>query len=172
MINWQSNNSAPAALKQLLDHRGSSTKLLSEYGEFGLRFLRQDWFMADDELREYLNVNTKKMMSREVLMHCDDLPWMYAESFFPQGSLEGEGEIFKTLGVTSLGSILFQDPTLERSAFEFAKLDASSELFQRAQQHQPDVQHLWARRSIFKYHDLPLAVVEVFYEHPNTSIPS
>ena len=102
---------------------------------------------------------------REVVLSDGDVPYMYARSVFPKAALTGEGEAVLTLGDTPLGTLLFKDPALMRSAFLYARLselhDEYSMIVSRLAALEA-VSALWARRSIFSWFSQPVLLTEVF----------
>ena len=69
-----------------------------------------------------------------------------------------------SLGGLLLAAVLFDDPRVRRSALEAARLDARDFRWHRAVQAlgQPALPALWARRSAFRRHGVPLLVTEIF----------
>lgn len=106
------------------------------------------------------------VMVREVYLLCDDQICMFARSLFPIDTLFGKGWQLQYLGEKPLGSLLFNDPKLGRSPFDFVKLHFWDEDYEKATTHlaiKPDF--LWARRSVFYWHQKELMVEEVFLPH-------
>ena len=60
---------------------------------------------------------------REVLLLCDEQPWIYASSLYSSAALEAVPAL-GGLGQQALGELLFEHPQLVRSEFEFAQLTA------------------------------------------------
>ena len=58
---------------------------------------------------------------REVLLLCDEQPWVYASSLYSSAALAGVPAL-GGLGQKALGELLFDNPRLVRSPFEFAQL--------------------------------------------------
>lgn len=61
---------------------------------------------------------------REVLLLCDQQPWIYASSLYSASASDAVPAL-GGLGQRALGELLFEDPRLTRSDFEFARLTAS-----------------------------------------------
>ena len=60
---------------------------------------------------------------REVLLLCDEQPWIYASSLYSSAALKAVPAL-GGLGQQALGELLFDNPQLVRGAFEFAQLTA------------------------------------------------
>lgn len=58
---------------------------------------------------------------REVLLLCDNQPWVYASSLYSPAALKAVPAL-GGLGERALGELLFEHPKLTRSDFEFAQL--------------------------------------------------
>ena len=105
--------------------------------------------------------NENKMtLHREVSIHVDSCLFMYATSVF-----EGDHQSLKTIANLkndSLGTILFQDPSLKRSSFEFlvgfipGKHSSIMDI---------DHQHYIARKSLIHTLTLKCNLIEAFNTH-------
>lgn len=103
---------------------------------------------------------------REVLLLCDEQPWIYASSLYSHAALEAVPAL-GGLGEKALGELLFDNPQLIRNPFEFAQLTTleSQQLalpfhphpFQTATE-QPS----WARRSVLAIPKASVLVTELF----------
>ncbi len=98
---------------------------------------------------------------REVMMHVDDIPWMYGRTVIPDKTLcSGAGHL-KLLGDRPLGKVLFDNKKSSRAFIEIAKISAKHHLYPNPA-HQKRHPHLWARRSLFYFNQNPILVQEVF----------
>ena len=95
---------------------------------------------------------------REVVLHADGRPVVFARSVLPMGSLRGAWRLFAGVGGRPLGAALFADPRIRRGALAWKKLDGRHPLGRAAANHSG----LWARRSLFHRRGKPLLVTEVF----------
>ncbi|MHB1116246.1 chorismate--pyruvate lyase family protein [Sideroxydans sp.] len=101
--------------------------------------------------------------SREVFLHADGKPVVFAHSACHADDLRGAWQAMKGLGNRSLGSLLFTHPLVVRHPLHFAALRPHHPLYQSAVtglSARPE--RLWARRSLFTLHGAPLLVTEVF----------
>lgn len=107
----------------------------------------------------------QKVHQREVILRCDERPMVYGHTCVPWQATSQEWPLFSSLGERSLGTTLFYDPLVTRSAFEFARLPQQHALRQRLAKVVPasaDARYLWARRSLFFRRGGHLLVTEVF----------
>jgi chorismate lyase len=113
-----------------------------------IQVLRENWCMpALDECLK-LNIPSRRFaLVREVLIDSDEGQWMYARTVIPQTTLTGKERRLRLLKNRSLGSVLFKDPSMVRSPFEFTRVDGK----------------LWARRSEFHLGNKPLLLTEIFF---------
>jgi chorismate--pyruvate lyase len=100
---------------------------------------------------------------REVELHCEDCPWVFARTVIPATSLQGSARRLAKLGEKPLGAILFADPRVRRGITQLARLQSRHPLFRAAAVHliEPP-QGLWGRRTLFYYAGYPLLVYEIF----------
>ncbi len=101
--------------------------------------------------------------SREVFLHADGEPVVFAHSACAQAHLHGAWSSIAGLGNRSLGSLLFTHPLVIRRPLHYKALRTHHPLYRSAAavlDEAPD--RLWARRSLFYLHDAPLLVTEVF----------
>lgn len=115
---------------------------------------------------------------REVLLLCDEQPWIYASSLYSHAALEALPAL-GGLGEKALGELLFDNPQLVRRPFEFAQL-AAIEYQRLVQQVRPQLSerasHIytatdadtdadirpWARRSVLAIPEASVLVTELF----------
>ncbi|NNM69813.1 MAG: chorismate lyase [Gallionella sp.] len=101
--------------------------------------------------------------SREVFLHADGKPVVFAHSACARIHLRGVWQAMSGLGDRSLGSLLFSHPLLSRQPLHYLALRGHHPLYRRAAgvlENPPPT--LWARRSLFCLHGAPLLVTEVF----------
>ncbi len=112
---------------------------------------------------------------REVLLLCDEQPWVYASSLYSSAALQALPAL-GGLGERALGELMFEHPDLTRSDFDFAQLTAN-QWWQLAQQQnltqpalgvsaspQADAPNRlpWARRSLLAIPRASVLVTELF----------
>jgi chorismate--pyruvate lyase len=104
-----------------------------------------------------------KVLVREVLLYCDGLPVVFAQTEIPFSSLTDQQAMLAEIGTRSLGDVLFQDPSMKRAEIEVAEFSQGSEVHQLCEQfNQVANFSLWGRRSLFHINNKPLLVSEVF----------
>jgi chorismate--pyruvate lyase len=164
-IKWQRNTTLiPAYLTGWIWHPGSFMQKLQEQGAENSRILvlREDWQIPEAEEQQQLESEDDALI-REVLIYNDNHKWMFARSVFPRSTLTGEQQCLANLQTRSLGSVLFKDPSIERSDFDVARI--TSDMAWHAyilQQAKITANELWARRSRFRLQKKPLLLTEVF----------
>lgn len=99
---------------------------------------------------------------REVILWCDQQPWVFARSVFPLQALAAAELKLAQLGNQPLGEHLFKQPDLRRSAVEVSQFLPDSKVGELHQQLGFKPQTLWGRRSCFHAADQQLLVAEVF----------
>jgi chorismate--pyruvate lyase len=101
---------------------------------------------------------------RCVLLQCHDKNWVYARTVIPNFQPNNPWYELQNLGTKPLGEVLFEMPSIQRSAFEFSKdkLNYWPHLVENLSDNNAANQPGFARRSIFKQHHVPLLLTEVF----------
>lgn len=157
--------SAPVDLRWWLTHRGSLTRLIQNRCE---HFRVEPVFQAlattcIDEL-DIMNLRRRtRALVREVYLHCNETPVVFAHSIVRKEHLQSAWRGLGHLGNQSLGTMLFTNPLIQRTPLTFKKLKSRHPLFERAckrLQNRPT--SLWARRSLFILQHQPILVTEVF----------
>lgn len=157
--------SAPVDIRWWLLHRDSLTRLLQARSE---QFRVEPVFQAlttacIDEL-EVMNLRRQtQALVREVYLRCNEIPVVFAHSVVRKDHLQGAWRGLGRLGNRSLGTMLFTNPLIRRTAFTYKKLKPHHPLFNRAcEQLQSRPMALWARRSLFTLRNQPILVTEIF----------
>ena len=131
---------------------------------FSVKLLSQSEQIAYQDEYKRLALNPReKVIVREVVLYCGDIPWVFARTIIPLTSLSGEAAQLSNLNTKPLGEVLFSSPQTTRKMIEIADLKNSDLLFQQAIQclkNKPA--HLWARRTLFLFYNKPLLVNEIF----------
>jgi chorismate--pyruvate lyase len=171
---WQSYHSlrhlhhaciSPLLLDWLLD-QGSFVERLKAYGVASPRVevTTQRWQVPMRDERDWLVLPDRVYaLVREVFIYSDDIVWMFARSVFPTKSLTGKERQLAHLKNRSLGSVLFKNPSLERSPFELASFHAGMAWYDKINQRvELEASAVWGRRSLFHINNKPLLLSEVF----------
>ena len=147
-------NLRSAALQSWLSDAGSFMKRLREHQlPSQVVVLKQSWSYPQAAERAILGVRPQRyVFIREVEIQAKQEPLLFARVAIPASTLTGPERRLAQLGSSSLGSVLFSYPGLERSPFEIKPcqlLQYSSSL-------------LWERQSLFHLRGKPLLLTEVF----------
>ncbi|MGH1462864.1 MAG: chorismate--pyruvate lyase family protein [Neptuniibacter sp.] len=144
---------APSEWYSWLTDNGSLTQRLvkQSQGDFRVEVVRQGWFLPTRSEANALNMRSRQFaLVREVRLIGKGSDWVYARSIIPATTLTGRQRQLRMLGNSSLGQLLFSDPSMRRGPLQISKLKLN------------DGKKLWARRSVFFLSDKPLLVCEVF----------
>ncbi len=147
-------------LRPWLAEKGSLTaRIQCRCRHFSVAVARQELARPHADEAGVLGIRRGRLAwVREVVLHADGRPVVFARSVLPMGSLRGAWRLFAGVGGRPLGAALFADPRIWRGAMAFGRLDARHPLGRAAGAGQP----LWARRSLFHRRGRPLLVTEVF----------
>lgn len=101
---------------------------------------------------------------RCVLLKCNNKSWVYARTIIPNLNQQNPWHHLQNLGNKPLGEVLFELPSIQRSAFEFSKdtLSYWPHLIENLNDKNAKKLLGFARRSVFKQQNAPLLLTEVF----------
>lgn len=162
---WLNTPIGSGAYRRWLIGRGSLTRQLQLHcANFKVRPVKHSRARAQIDEASLLAVSVRsRILLREVQLHCDDAPVVFAQSIMPLRSLRGDWRGLVNLGSRSLGSELFADPRVVRTPLEYRKLARHHVLYRRAtEQLKSPPPALWARRSVFRLHAAAIMVTEIF----------
>jgi chorismate lyase len=158
---------ASQALRRWLTDTVSLTvKLRACSRQFGVRRLRQTLGVCLKDERAAIGLaRPGQVREREVLLHCDGRPVVYAHTVVPLCATAYDWPFFSSLGERSLGTTLFGDPRVQRGALHYARLRAPHPLARRASAAAGGLDlrgPLYARRCLYRRRKGLLLVTEVF----------
>lgn len=152
---------APLATDWLLDPGSLTAKLKRHSPNFAVQLLGQyeAGLLADEQI--WLG-QPQPCVIREVILWCDDAPWVFARSVFPLQALAQQQLQLEQLGDRPLGEHLFKQADLVRSNVEISSFAPTSKVGRLHQQLGYPATQLWGRRSRFTAAQQHILVAEVF----------
>ena len=160
--------SVPFQLRHWLQDRGSLTRSLQKKsgGDFSVTVLKQRWERPRLDEARALNIPPQQFaLIREVILHGNNQPWVYARSVLPQRALNGRLRFLRKLGNKPLGALLFGNPSIKREPVVLQRVAQSRlppALLKQVPLQQTGQPPLWGRYSIFRYGKNGILVSEVF----------
>lgn len=144
-----------------LTDRASLTKKLMDYGKFSIVVLQQCLLRPTKDEAFVLGINPQHLARvREVVLHCNNVPLVFARVIFPLSPLCSIKRHWNSLGSKSIGGLLFASARVVRDRFSYCHLKKQHFLYTRAT---PTIgSSHWARRSVFHISRQQLLVIEVF----------
>lgn len=149
----------------LADHGSLTRRLKQCCREFSVRPVRVGLFRLNRDETSSVHLRSFRLAYvREVVLHCNKQPVVFAHSVVPPGSLRGPWASVTRLGNRPLGEALFRNPRVMRGCLQYRRIPAGHELARQARQAgiSCDTRPLWARRSLFTLQGHSLMVTEVF----------
>ncbi len=149
---------APRLWRRWLCDRGSLTQHLiaASNNNFRVEVQQQCWAIPSRSEAKVLGINHRQVaLIREVKLMGNDQVYVVARTVIPAGTLTGKQKQLSTLGNRSLGTLLFNEPSMRRGKFQISRL-------RNPDKQQFACESLWARRSVFYLSNKPLLVCEVF----------
>ncbi len=162
---WQPAPSAAGRYRPWLTDRGSLTaRLARRCRDVRVEVVFQGLRRPDrDERFVFSNGAGARVLVREVFLYCGDTPVVFAHTVLDPRDLCGTWRSVARLGNRPLGAALFADARIRRHPLRHRKIGRHHELSRRLSRIVPQAPpSLWARRSLFRLHDSPILVTEVF----------
>lgn len=166
LTQWKSetkNHTCPEKVENwLYDHNSLTLKLESLSKTFHVEIKQEVNIKSSEQLSGYFK-DEDAILVREVLLYVDNIPVVFAQTEIPLSTLTDEQKKITEIGNTSLGKLLFQDPSMLRGQIEVTSFKANSPLHDFCQSiDQATDKTLWSRRSLFYINNKPLLVSELF----------
>ncbi|HEY6095489.1 MAG TPA: chorismate lyase [Gallionellaceae bacterium] len=175
---WHGTTIGAAGVLQpwLHDHGSLTRRIQLRCHQFAVQPLRSSLARIAHDEAALLGIRPHQLAySREVFLHADGKPVVFAHSACAPRHLHGAWAALAGLGNRPLGAMLFTHPLVVRQPLRFKALRAHHPLYQRAAAAGPMPHTLWARRSLFTLYGAPLLVTEVFLPSiaklPNDPLP-
>ncbi|WP_416885331.1 chorismate--pyruvate lyase family protein [Marinospirillum sp.] len=155
-VRWQPNLAlvhAPAgAWRSWLQERGSLTQRLQQQARssFHVELLQQRLVHLRTQELAQLGWSRQPVLVRQVLLHVDQQPWVYARSLLPLVTSAPLYRRVRHLGNQALGQLLFSSADLQRGTFSYCA------------PHQLAFPSLWGRQSVFYQQQACVLVAEHF----------
>ncbi|WP_395142409.1 chorismate--pyruvate lyase family protein [Schlegelella aquatica] len=164
MLRWSACPPATRTLRRWLAAAGSLTAHLKRTSHrFAVEVRRQSGPVGARSPMLALRQGRPLRHLREVALHADGLPLVYACSGVESSARRGPWRALRGLGTRPLAELLFGDGRIRRASMQWCKLPAAHPLGRRADR--AGVRGRgprWARRSVFRQRASRLALMEVF----------
>ena len=162
---WRRSPAVAGAYRPWLTDRGSLTARIAERCpgvrvEVVFQGLRRP---GRDERFVFAHRGRANVLVREVFLYCGATPVVFAHTVLDPADLRGPWRSVARLGTRPLAAALFADARIERHPQRQRKIARHHELYRRLEPRVPGAPRaLWARRSLFRLHNSPILVTEVF----------
>ena len=140
---------------------GSLTQLLRSLGDLQVKKRLQDWCVPylDEQLLLDKQASRNLALTREVSLHINDQPFVFARSILPNATLQGPNRFLRHWDTRPLGEFLFSHRLCKRGMFQYTRIAGNHGLLPE------DLRSsgcLWGRRSVFYLNQQPLIVAEFY----------
>jgi len=149
---WLARPLGAAQIKPWLLEQGSLTqRLMNQFNDFQVTPIFQGLCKPNpDEAAALALTLRQNVYLREVLLYGNQQAQVFAHSMTAAVNLRGHWQALPKLGRHSLGSMLFSNPRISRTAMQYKKLSCHHPLFKQVERLTGKPQQvLWARRSQF-----------------------
>jgi chorismate lyase len=167
-VSWgplPAHQGVPSFLRAWLSDQTSLTaRIRARCGKFYVQVLNDGLALPLEAERRPIGLRQGQYAwVREVLLHADGRPVVFAHSVAAPRDLNGPWRLAAGIGGRPLGAALFADPGIRRAPLSVARMAMASPLHRRAETAvNAKLPALWARRSCFMRDGRPLMVTEVF----------
>ncbi len=155
----------PEMRRWLTDTASLTAKLIARSAHFRVQRLHQRQNLClVDECAALQLARPVRVWEREVLLHCDQRPVVFAHTVVPLQASASDWPLFGRLGERSLGTTLFGDPLVSRGPLQYARLSQNHPLHRRvsAALGEWECEKLFARRCLYRRKNGLLLLTEVF----------
>ena len=162
---WRPAPSAAGRYRPWLTDRGSLTaRIKARCPGVLVKVVFQGLRRPDrDERFVFSRGRGTRVLVREVFLYCGDTPVVFAHTVLDPEDLHGAWRSVSKLGNRPLGAALFANARVRRYPLRQRKIGWHHELHRRISSVVPGAPpSLWARRSLFRLHNSPILVTEVF----------
>ena len=119
--------------------------------------------LSTDERSAFMKNSAKEAWVRQIYHLVEGTPVIYARTVVPTPTFNRFKADFLALKSQPIGvTLLYDRPEVTRSCFTYRQIKAHEPIYQNAFLTADNLQHLWARRSLFYINELPLLISEVF----------
>ncbi|MDC3365631.1 chorismate lyase, partial [Gammaproteobacteria bacterium] len=89
-----------------LSEKGPITQRIKKNGNFKLHLIQDELSKISEDDKKFVNAESEKIKKREVLLLCNDLPVVFAQTIIPIETIENGFNKLGNLGTKPLGDIL------------------------------------------------------------------
>ena len=162
---WAFRNAGAGAYHAWLTDRGSLTaRIAQRCPQIRVKLLFQGLRRPNlDEQFIFARGGRTRVLVREILLCCADVPVVFAHTVVNGSSLRGAWRSIGGLGERPLGAAIFSDRRVVRGPLRLRRIRPNHPLFRKAcAALSRACGSLWARRSLFELRGEPILVTEVF----------
>tara|TARA_B100002019_G_scaffold137582_1_gene118569 strand:- start:11 stop:493 length:483 start_codon:yes stop_codon:yes gene_type:complete len=138
-----------AEVRSWLLEKGPITQRIKLTEEFKLQIICDEEKEVPDSELKFLKFESKKNRLREVLLHGNNTPRVYARSVIPNETIENGFRKLGELGNKPLGDILFNKNIFKKEHTQYASFKINKNTF-------------WGRKARYTVKNYPFSVMEVF----------
>ena len=96
--------------------KGPITKRIKKTGSFQLNLIQDKLSKISIDDKKFINTESEKIKKREVILLCNDLPIVFAQTIIPTETIENGFSELGNLGTKPLGDILFEKDIFVRNS--------------------------------------------------------
>ena len=136
-------------VRSWLLEKGPITQRIKLTEEFKLQIICDEETEVPDSELKFLKFKSKNNRLREVLLHGNNTPRVYARSVIPNETIENGFRKLGELGDKPLGDILFNKEIFKKELMQYASFKINQNIF-------------WGRKARYSVKNYPFSVMEVF----------
>ncbi len=153
----------PPALLSWLTYQSSLTERLKAIaGDARLDILGQRWESPDVFDEQVLQLDSHRVLHREILTWAWDEPYWYARTIIPSTTYDVDPLFFGRLKTESLGHLIFNENRIKRDDLEHYTIDKEAIEYQwLTPVMYAQTETLWVRKSQFRLDSVPFFLIEI-----------
>ena len=148
------DNIANKKIISWLSEKGPITQRIKKNGNFKLHLIQDELSKISEDDKKFVNSESEKIKKREVLLLCNDLPVVFAQTIIPIETIENGFNKLGNLGSKPLGDILFEKDIFLRELILYASFKNESNIY-------------WGRKAKYSVKGYKFSVMETFLMNEN-----
>ena len=136
-------------IRSWLLESGPITKRIKKNGSFKLHLIQDELSFIKQEDKDFINSTSNEIKLREVILLCNDVPIVFAQTIIPFETISNGLEQLGNLGNKPLGDILFEKDVFTKDKVVYALFENASGSY-------------WGRKAKYLVKGYKFSVMEIF----------
>jgi len=129
--------------------KGPITKRIKNNGTFQLNLIQDKLSEISADDKKFINTKSEEIKKREVMLLCNDLPIVFAQTIIPVETIEKGFDGLGNLGTKPLGDILFEKGIFIKDRIVYASFGDDKSTY-------------WGRKAKYSVKGFKFSLMEIF----------